>query len=164
MQIWDIFKKIKFVCGLNDEKIKERLLSKDMSLEEVFKMAQAMELVTADVVHIKNKDMEDLHKMCWTKQSSAVIQKGKRLCFGCGEKWHERCIQCPAWEKNLSLNVKRKIIFQNGVKSNNGKACHTTCKSKTHSIPLYMTSYSTSKLYVCKLEENGTSCDMEIDT
>ena len=28
----------KFVCGLNDEKIQERLLSKDMLLEEVFKI------------------------------------------------------------------------------------------------------------------------------
>ena len=29
----------KFVCGLNNEKIQERLLSEDMLLEQVFKMA-----------------------------------------------------------------------------------------------------------------------------
>ena len=34
MWIWDIFEKI--VCGLNDEKVQERLLSEDMSLKEVF--------------------------------------------------------------------------------------------------------------------------------
>ena len=57
----------KCVCGLNDEKIQERLLSDDMSLDEVYKMAQAIELMTADVAHTKNKDREDLHKMCTTK-------------------------------------------------------------------------------------------------
>ena len=39
----------KFVCGLNDKKILERLLSEDMFLKEVFKMVQAMELVTITV-------------------------------------------------------------------------------------------------------------------
>ena len=53
----------KFACGLNDEKIEERLLSEDMSFEVVYKMAHAMELATANVAHIKNKDREDLHKM-----------------------------------------------------------------------------------------------------
>ena len=49
-------------------------------------MAKAVELVNADVAHIKNKDMEDLHEMDTTKQSSAEIQKGKRLYLGYGEK------------------------------------------------------------------------------
>ena len=44
------------MCGLNGEKIQERLLSEDMPFEEIFKMAQVMELATADVTHIKNKD------------------------------------------------------------------------------------------------------------
>ena len=53
--------------GLNEEKIQERLLSEDMSLEEAFKMAQAMELAIADVAPIKNKDTGDLQKMLTTK-------------------------------------------------------------------------------------------------
>ena len=84
MLIWVISRRElrdKFVCGLNDEKIQERLLSEDMSLEEVFKMAQAMELVTVDVARIKNKDTEDFHKMCTIKQNSAEIQKGEKVLF-----------------------------------------------------------------------------------
>ena len=40
-----------------------------MSHEQVFKMAQTIELVTVDMVHIKNKDM--------TKQSLVEMQRGK---------------------------------------------------------------------------------------
>ena len=43
------------MCEVFDEKIQKRLLSEDMSLEEFLKMAQAMELATADVAHIKKK-------------------------------------------------------------------------------------------------------------
>ena len=87
-----------------------------MSLEKVFKTAQAVKLVTADV---KNKNTEDLHKMCTTNQSLAEIQKGKSLCFGSGEKWYERRIQCPAWGKKLVLNVKKKKrIFREKWKRN----------------------------------------------
>ncbi len=76
-----------------------------MSLEEFLKIIQAMELVTADVAHIKNKDMEDLYKMCTTKQRGEAY-------FG-GEKWH---IQCPVWEK-IFLNVKRKNHFSRECKN-----------------------------------------------
>ena len=71
MQVCDIFKKSihgRFMSGLNDEKIQERLSPEGMSLEEVFKLSRATEIVTADVAHIKNNDTEDLHKMCSTKQ------------------------------------------------------------------------------------------------
>ena len=67
-----------------------------MSLEEVLKMAHAMELATADVAHIKNKDTEDIYKMCTTKQSSAEGKRKKSCVLGCGGKWLKRRIQCPA--------------------------------------------------------------------
>ena len=75
MQIWEIFKKsITWqICALVKWWENTRLLSEDMLLEEGFKMALAMELVTANLAHIKNKDTGDLHKMCMTKQSSAAV-------------------------------------------------------------------------------------------
>ena len=118
-------------------KIQERLLCEDMSLEEDFRVAQAMELETANVARIKNKGTEDLHKMCTTKQSSAEIRRRKRLYFEFNGKWYERRIHCPAWGK-FCLDVKRKIIFRDSAQTNNEKACHTTCKSKTHTIYPYI--------------------------
>ena len=65
----------KFVCGLKDNKIQEKLLSEDKLLEEAVKMAKAMELAMANAEHIKEKETDEVKKMC----------------FGCGGKWHERC-------------------------------------------------------------------------
>ena len=42
------------MCGLKDNRIQEKLLSEDKSLEAV-KMAKAMELAMANVAHIKEK-------------------------------------------------------------------------------------------------------------
>ena len=39
-----------------------------------------------------------------------------------------------------------------------------TQQQDTYYMPLYMTSSCTLKLYACKLELNGISCEMEIDT
>ena len=66
-------------------------------------------------------------------------------------------------EGKFVLNFKRKIIFQDRAKTNK-KACHNTYKKKTYDIPLYMTSPGTLKPYACKLELNGISCTMEINT
>ena len=52
----------KFLCGLKDDKIQEKLLSEDKLLEAV-KMAKAMELATANVAHIK-KETDEVNKMC----------------------------------------------------------------------------------------------------
>ena len=45
----------KFLCGLKDDRIQEKVLSEDKLLEEAVKMAKAIELATANVVHIKEK-------------------------------------------------------------------------------------------------------------
>ena len=67
------------LCELNDEKIQERLLSEYMLLEEVFKMAQAMELATANEANIKNTDKEVLHKM-GTKNRVQLRYKRRKGC------------------------------------------------------------------------------------
>ena len=59
---------------LNNENINRKLLFEGMSHEDAFKMAQA-----DDVAHIKNKDMNDLHKMFPAKLTSDEIQKGRGL-------------------------------------------------------------------------------------
>ena len=87
----------KFVCRLKDDKIQEKLSSEDKSLEEAVKMAKAMELATANVVHIKEKETDEVNKMC-TESNAFEIQK-KKMCFRCGGKWHERRSQYPAWGK-----------------------------------------------------------------
>ena len=51
----------KFVCGLKDDKIQEKLLSEDKSLEEAAKMAKAMELATANVARIKEKETDEVN-------------------------------------------------------------------------------------------------------
>ena len=52
------------MCGLKDNKIQEKLLSEDKSLEEAVKIAKAMELATANVAHIKEKETNEVNKMC----------------------------------------------------------------------------------------------------
>ena len=84
----------KFVCGLKDNKIQEKLLSEDKSLEEAVKMAKAMELVTANVAHIKETETDEVNKMC--AESNAFELQKKKMCFGCSGKWHKRRSQCPA--------------------------------------------------------------------
>ena len=54
----------KFVCRLKDDKIQEKLLSEDKSLEGAVKIAKAMELATANVAHIKEKETDEVNKMC----------------------------------------------------------------------------------------------------
>ena len=76
----------KFVCELKDDKIQEKLLSEDKSLEEVVKMDKAMELVTANVANIKEKEMAGVNKM--SAESNAFELQKKKMCFGCGGKWH----------------------------------------------------------------------------
>ena len=74
----------KFVSGLKDDKIQENLLSEDKSLEETVKMAKAMELATANVAHIKEKETDEINKMC-AEYNTFELQK-KKMCFGCGGK------------------------------------------------------------------------------
>ena len=87
----------KFVCGLKDDKIQEKLLSEDKSREEAIKMAKSMELATANVAHIKEKETDGVNKMC--VESNAFELQKKKMCFGCSGRWHERRSQCPAWGK-----------------------------------------------------------------
>ena len=47
-----------------DDEIQEKLLSEDKSLEEAVKMAKAMELATANVAHMKEKETDEVNKMC----------------------------------------------------------------------------------------------------
>ena len=53
-----------------------------------------MELATANVVHIKEKETDEVNKMC--AESNAFELQKKKVCFECGGKWHERRSQCPA--------------------------------------------------------------------
>ena len=84
----------KFVRGLKDDKIHEKLLSEDKSLEEVIKMTKAMELTTANVALIKEKETDEVNKMC--AESNAFELQKKKMCFVCDGKWHVRRSQCPA--------------------------------------------------------------------
>ena len=74
----------KFVCGLKDDRIQEKLLSEDKSLEEAVKMAKAMELATANVVHIKEKETDEVNKMC-VEPNTFESQKEKKCVLGAVE-------------------------------------------------------------------------------
>ena len=50
----------KFVCGLKDNRIQEKLLSEDKLLEEAVKMAKAMELAMPNVAHLKEKETDEV--------------------------------------------------------------------------------------------------------
>ena len=60
--------------ALCDDKIQEKLLSEDKSLEETVKMAKAMELATANVAHIKEKETDEVNKMC-AESNAFELQK-----------------------------------------------------------------------------------------
>ena len=106
---------------------------------------------------LPNKDMEDLHKMC------ARYKRGKGCVLRVVENGSRDIYSVQHGEK-LVLNVKRKIIFQDRAKTNNGKACHTTCKSNTHKIYPYMWQVPIHLNHMLKLELNRISCEMEINT
>ena len=57
-----------------------------MSVEDAFKMAQAIELVIANIAHIKNKNTNDMHEMFTAKLHSVEIQKRKKGFFGCNRE------------------------------------------------------------------------------
>ena len=59
--------------------MQRKLLPEKMSLENAFKVAQAMELVAIDVAHIKNRDIDNIHKMSKTKQSRGNIKAKDRM-------------------------------------------------------------------------------------
>ena len=71
----------KFVCGLKDDKIQEKLLSEDKSLEEAVKMAKAMELAMANAALIKEKETDEVNKMC--VESNAFELQKKKKCVLC---------------------------------------------------------------------------------
>ena len=147
----------KFVCELKDDKIQEKLLSEDKSLEEAVNMAKAMESATANVVHIKEKETDEVNKMC--VESNAFELQKKKMCFGCGGKWHERRSQCPAWGKTC-FKCNYKNHFSRRCKNKQkGNMLHYL--QETHNMLLLSTRYSNYKPYTCKLELNG---EMEIDT
>ena len=125
------------VRGLNFGKILERLLSEEISLEDVYKMNQPKELAIADVVHIKNKDMENLHKMGATKQILVEIKKGKKLCFGFGEKRFERCVQCPGWRKSCFKSQKNNYFSRQCKNKQRESLSHYT-KEQIHTIYPYI--------------------------
>ena len=100
MQIWDFFEKsISWQIYVKVKWENTRFFSGNMSLEEVLKMAQTMELAIGDVAQIKNKDTEDCHKM-WTKKADfSWDSKWERLLIGLSVKWHEKRLLCSAWGK-----------------------------------------------------------------
>ena len=109
----------KFMCGLKDDKIQEKLLSEDKSLEEAFKMAKAMGLATANDVHIKEKEADEVNKMAL-----------------------ETLTQCPAWGKacfkynnknHFSRHCKNK---QRGNMSHYLQETHDMLLSSTNTVTI----------------------------
>ena len=153
----------KFVCGLKDNRIQEKLLSEDKSREEAVKMAKAMELATANVAHIKEKEMDEVNKVC-AESNTFELQKKyeiKKCVLGAVENGMRDTHSVPHGERHV-LNAAIKTIFPDIVKMNNGETCRITYKR--YDILLLSTRYSNYKPYTCKLELYGIQCEMEIDT
>ena len=117
------------MCELKDDKIQEKLSSEDKSLEEAVKMAKAMELATANVAHIKEKETNEVHKMCAEYINTFELLK-KKMYFGCGGEWHERRLQCPAWRKTC-FKSDNKNHFSRHCKINKGETCRITYNRRT---------------------------------
>ena len=101
-------------------KYKKILLSEDMSLEEFFELAQSMELVTANVAYIKNKDTEDLDKMGTKKKKSSELEYKREKRALRAVKNGTRDVYSVLHGDKLVLNVKRKIVFRDSSQTNNG--------------------------------------------
>ena len=155
-----LYNRVNLFSPQNNSKYNQKLLSEDKSLEEAVKMAKAMELATANVAHIKEKEMDEVNKMC-AESNTFELQK-KKMCFGCGGKWHERCSQCPAWGKTR-FKCNNKSHFSRHCK-NKQKGNMSHYIQETHDILLLSTRYSNYKPYMRKLELNGVQREMEIDT
>ena len=112
----------KFVCGLKDDKIQEKLLSKDKLLEEAVKMAKAMELATANVANIKEKETDEVNKMC--AESNAFELQKKKMCFGCCGKCHERRSQCSACGKTCFKGNNKNHFSRHCKNKRKGNMSH----------------------------------------
>ena len=88
--------------------------------------------------------------------------KRKKMCFGCGGRWHERCSQCPAWGKTC-FKCNNKNHFSRHCK-NKQRENMSHYIQETHDMLLLSTRYSNYKPYTCKLELNGVQCEIEIFT
>ena len=123
----------KFVYGLKDDK-----------------MAEAMELATANVGYIKEKETGEINKMC-AESNVFELQKKKKVF------WERRKM---ALEMLTVGTIKN--IFPDIVKINKGENMSHYIQ-ETHDMLLLSTRYSNYKPYTCKLELNGVQCEMEID-
>ena len=124
-----------------------------------------MELETTDVVHIKDKDTQDLHKMCTTKKFIwDSKRKKKRFCYGSGGKWHERRLQYPAWGKNYFKCPKMNYFSSQCQNEQQETLSKNTQEPDTFDISMFMTSSGTLKPISWKLELNEITCEKEIDT
>ena len=88
--------------------------------------------------------------------------KRKKMCFGCGGKWHERRSQCPAWGKTCFKCNNKNYFSRHCKNEQRGNMSHYI--QETHDMLLLSTRYSNYKPYTCKLELNSVQCEMEIDT
>ena len=81
----------RLVCGVNDKVIQKRLLSEtDLSLDNMVKVAQAMESAAKNFVTMLNgvtgaSRAEDVHK---TDSQHREKSAGKSSCYRCGSKDH----------------------------------------------------------------------------
>ena len=131
-----------------------------MSLE-VFNMAQAIELVSGDMAYIKNQDTEDK----WVRQNRVQLRYNREKgCVLGVVKNGTRDVYSPAWGKTCFKCQKKNPFLKLCKDEPQESLSHNMQGQDTFDIPLYRTSSHTLKSYACKLELNGISCEVEIDT
>ena len=115
------------LCVLKDDRIQEKLLSEDKSLEEAVKMAKAMELAMANVAHIKEKETDEVNEIC-AEFNVFELQK-KKCVLGTVENGMRDVHSVQHGERRV-LNATIKNLFPD-VKINKGETCCITYKRHT---------------------------------
>ena len=139
----------KFVFGLNDDNLKERLLQEaDISLEKLVTLAQRTESSRQQVKemtsHVKAADAEFLCRQCGYKHRPRECPAYGQQCTAC-HKLHHFAIVCPS--KQL-INVNKNTKSSNP--SNSRRKVHIVHKDDTSSD-----TYSEPQVFIQALHVHG---------
>lgn len=115
----------KLVCGINDTKIQQKLLSESqLTFDNAYKIASAMERAQNDVLDIQNESKESINRFsnCGNESINRVNysegSSNKMMGSKSGKNYKQysfRCGRINHHEIANVLNVKQLVTFQNSV-------------------------------------------------
>ena len=163
----------RLVCGINNERIQQRLLSEgeSLTLARAIEISQAMESAAHNSSAIQNfqkRQNADIHK----------VSQGLDDFFRCGDKHdshscrfkEEECFYCKKGPHNEGLQEESKIKQDTGQEKDGGYSTNNIeeeeCKEVENDeiFNLYQLGVKRVPPIIVEMEINGSHVQMEVDT